>query len=159
VISHPRPLHYKYRSRLLEVLVTWRNIRDDLQRWWLDRPRVIRFKVVIYFFFWLRYFFSFSSSCTEEREELADLDRCEGKKNEDKEEERDEEEELQYTQESKTELFFWLFLAKITFLFCWDNVLLSRRIAQRRGDCWQTRLTGEDRRSSVSSIVYGRDKI
>ena len=46
------------------------------------------------FFFWLRYFFSFSSSCTEEREELADLDRCEGKKNEDKEEERDEEEEL-----------------------------------------------------------------
>ena len=49
---------------------------------------------------------------------MADLDRCEGKKNEDKEEERDEEEELQYTQESKTELFFWLFLAKITFLFC-----------------------------------------
>ena len=60
------------------------------------------------FFFWLRYFFSFSSSCTEEREELADLDRCEGKDNEDKEEERDEEEELYAGVKDGTFFsFFW----------------------------------------------------
>jgi len=67
------------------------------------------------FFFWLRYFFSFSSSCTEEREELADLDRCEGKDNEDKEEE--EMRRRSYTQESKTELFFRFFGQDNFFIF------------------------------------------
>ena len=38
-----------------------------------------------------------------------------------------------YTPESKTELFFWLFLAKIIFLFLLRNVLRSRRVAKRDG--------------------------
>jgi len=66
--------------------VAWSNISDSLQRARSDRPGLSESGWYFFLFFLADIFFSFSPSCTVERHELAEVDRCEREGKEGKEE-------------------------------------------------------------------------